>query len=72
MEREKIQFWSGMIFLAGMTALVFQVFPAAWWWVINIVDVRQWTWLRAAVASTIAILFLAVLRAWQENAWNSR
>ena len=65
-------YWADALFVLGVLALMFQVFPNVWWSLLSLLDVRDWTWRACATISAGAIVVLYVVRAWQANAWNNR
>jgi hypothetical protein len=46
-------------------SLVFQIFPAAFWGLLAILDVRNWTWGVTVGVEIAVIVLLLALRVWQ-------
>jgi hypothetical protein len=51
--------------IVASLALVFQIFPAAFWGLLAVVDVRNWTWGITVGVEIAVIALLLGLRMWQ-------
>ena len=52
--------WLELLMVLAIVSLVLQLFPAAWWWLVGIVDVRQWSrWTWFVVNLAVVVLLIA-------------
>ncbi len=59
--------WLETLLLVSSVSLFLAFFPAAWWGLLAIIDVRNWSWRSYAAISTLAIVGLVGLKAWLER-----
>jgi hypothetical protein len=71
--------WLEIALAGSAISLLLQIFPGVWWstvsvWavVLSYLDVRGWTWRSYATVSGIAMVTLAIIKAWRDNAWSGR
>lgn len=57
----RLETWLVLAFLS----LIFQIYPALFWSLLYIVDVRNWTWGVWVGVEIAVVVTLIVLRAWQ-------
>jgi hypothetical protein len=59
--------WVEVLLVASLITLGFQLFPGVWSWVVDIVDIRNWTWRSYAVASILWIVVFSAIKAWRDR-----
>ena len=59
--------WLESCFIISFLALILHLFPAVWWALVSVVDLRQWTWRSYAVLFAIAVAVLIVAKGRQES-----
>jgi hypothetical protein len=60
--------WLEILLMVFGLALVVQLFPSLWGIVLATIDVRGWTWRSWAVASTIWIVCMVVIKSRRDRA----
>ncbi len=58
--------WPELLLVAGLALLLLQLFPGATHALLDLLDVRTWTWRVYAVAARYRIAFFVVVRASRE------
>jgi hypothetical protein len=56
--------WLEVAIAINALVLVFLLFPAAWYWLVGALDVRQWSRLTWFIANLIVVIVLLAIRYW--------
>lgn len=55
--------WPKLLLVLAVISLAFQLYPSTWWWLLSVLDAREWSRLTWFVANLAIVLALVAVRA---------